>query len=151
MSSSVEKKHLTITVSEDDWSKRLGGYRCEVFKMPGATIHNILVNGIKQDDNKYQVDTNLEVIRWCPPEQRPQEVTVAYTLSEDPNSKELSIGWKKFGPLNTVVGSLLAALLGGFFVLQKRRFHPFYTAGKPSSLCVFSCGNSYAFGYRNPN
>lgn len=60
MSDNVE---FATFLSEHDWDTALAGWRCSAVGIPGASA-SLLVNGVKQDPERFAIMRSLRVIRW---------------------------------------------------------------------------------------
>ncbi len=102
---------LTLTVTERDWNKNLGGWNCRALEIPGAILEDVFIDGDKADDKLYSIDPKLKIVRWSQTEPPKQAAFVIAISSEDLSSKELTLKWKKMAIILPVFATILAATI----------------------------------------
>jgi hypothetical protein len=105
---------FTVTVTEEDWDVRLGGWRCPALKIPGAKVESVYAFSDRVDSSRYEVKYELDIIRWVHPE-RPPQATLQIKLTEELSTEEITLKWKKLAIILPLVTSILVALIAGVF------------------------------------
>jgi hypothetical protein len=103
---------FTVTVTEEDWDVRLGGWRCPALKIPGAKVESVYVFSDRVDSSRYEVKYELDIIRWVHPE-RPPQATLQIKLTEELSTEEITLKWKKLAIILPLVTSIVVALIAG--------------------------------------
>jgi len=102
--------HFTVTLTDDDWDQLKGGWRCSALQIPESSIKDIFVNGSIADKKSYQIDPELQLIRWAQ-KNRPKQVGIQVSIKKELSTQELTTKWKKLAILLPIVGSLITAIL----------------------------------------
>ena len=105
---------FTVTVTEEDWDSRLGGWRCPALRIPGAAVESVYVSSRRVDSSQYEIKSDLSIVRWALPEQHPQQATLHIKLTETLSTEELTLKWKKFAIVLPAAATVFTALLAGF-------------------------------------
>jgi hypothetical protein len=99
---------FTVALTDKDWDRELGAWRCPVLKIPGARVEDVLVAGSSANFSYYEVNYGLGTVRWARPKP-PERATVVIKLTEELSTRELTLRWKKLA----VIVPVITALLGG--------------------------------------
>ena len=105
---------FTITLSNDDWDRSKGGWRCPALQIPGVQVKNVYVDGTALDEKLYDVNTSLLLIRWSQPT-HPRQAAVHLQVDKALSTEELTLRWKKLAIVLPVVGSIAAGLITAIF------------------------------------
>jgi len=122
----MKSKHpisFTMTVRDEDWDLKLGGWRCPALKIPGAKIESVYVSSERIDSARYEVKHDLDIIRWIHPE-RPSEATIQIKLTEELSTEELTSKWKKLAIILPLFSSIIVAFIAGYFSYISGRLPP---------------------------
>ncbi len=92
----------------------MSGWRCPALKIPGAKIDAVFVSGNRADSSWYEVNYDLNVIRWVRPK-HPLQATILIVLTEELSTKELTLRWKKLAITLPLVSSIIVAMIAGTF------------------------------------
>ena len=114
---------FTVTVTEEDWDVRLGGWRCPALRIPGAKVESVYVASDRVDSSRYEVKYELDIIRWLHPE-RPRQATIQVKLTEELSTEELTLKWKKLAIVLPLVTSIVVASIAGAFSYNSGRRVP---------------------------
>ena len=102
---------FAVSVGAEDWSSDISGWRCAVLAVPGAKVEAMYTPDGKVDDAWYEVQDDLNIIRWVHGTAAPQKATFALTLTKELSTLELTAKWKKLAIILPFVSSLLVASL----------------------------------------
>lgn len=106
----MEAIAFATTVTDRDWDKEVGGWRCQALRIPGAQIDDVFVGGKRIDKAWYEVAPHLGLIRWAR-ENRPDIATVVIKLTHELDRRELTLYWKKLAIVLPVIASIVVALI----------------------------------------
>jgi hypothetical protein len=107
-----------VSLSQEDWDFRLGGWRCNALLIPGAKVEAVYHDGNKADTKNYSDEDS--VIRWST-SPVPDKVLVRISLTKDLNEIEerkleleqdklnLDKRWRAITAVITIVMSLLTS------------------------------------------
>jgi hypothetical protein len=109
-----------VTVTEEDWDVRLGGWRCPALKIPGAKVESVYVSTARVDSSLYEVKYDLDIVRWAHAEHPPQ-ATLHVTLTKELTTEELTVKWKKLAIILPLIASMIVALIAGLFSYSSSR------------------------------
>ena len=113
---------FTMTVTEEDWDVRLGGWRCPALKIPGAKVESVYVSSHRVDSSQYEVKYELNIVRWVHSEPPPPQATLHVKLTEELSTEEMTLKWKKLAIVLPLIASIGVALIaGGFSYLSDKR------------------------------
>lgn len=110
-----------ITLTQRDWDMELSGWRCPALKIPGATVECVFLSGNRVDQSWYEVNHELEIIRWVRSD-RPPQVTVLIKLTAELSTRELTLRWKKLAIVLPAIASIVVALIAAMLSYFLPRF-----------------------------
>ena len=99
---------FTVSLTQNQWNKELGGWNCPVLKIPGAKVDAFYDAGTKRDDALYQVDVDHEIVRWTS-DPVPVTAALAVRLTQDLAPKEQRDFWKGFGLFVPIITTVISA------------------------------------------
>ena len=108
---------FTITVSEQDWDRNIGGWRCSPLDIPGAVVDSAFTEGEQVQNNKYQILPNKH-IKWIPKE-HPGQLSLTITLTKKLSTQELTSRWKKAAIILPFIAAIISALLTYYIHTKK--------------------------------
>ena len=111
-----DKQALTfgITLTQRDWDMELGGWRCPTLKIPGAIVECVFVSGNRVDKSWYEVNYELDIVRWVHTE-TPEQATFLIKLTEELSTRELTLRWKKLAIILPALASIIVAVMVAMF------------------------------------
>ena len=104
---------FTVSLTQNDWDKVLGGWRCPVLKIPGAEVNRLYANGSQLDEAWYRPEPNQQLIRWARSDSPPDSAALAVTLTKDLVATEKRDFWKTLALFVPVLAAAVSAL-GGY-------------------------------------
>jgi hypothetical protein len=123
---------FTTTVTDKDWDTDLSAWRCPALKIPGACVECFFVFGSRVDPSWYEVNCELDIVRWVHSSERPQQATLLIKLTEELSTKELTVKWKKLAIMLPLFTSVIVALIAGIFSYRSS----IVTPSNPLSSCA---------------
>ena len=111
---------FTVSLTENDWDSVVGGWRCQVLRIPGAQVDAMYAGG-KLDDASYKPVPDQGYVRWGGNGQPPKAAALAITLTQDLAPKEQRDFWKIIGIVAPIIVALIAGTSG---VLVERMKQP---------------------------
>lgn len=133
---------FTVTLSNDDWDRSKGGWRCTALQIPEIQVKNIYVDGTAVDEKLYDVNTVLLLIRWSQPT-HPRQAAVHLQVDKALSTQELTSRWKKLAIVLPVVGSVAAALITALFTEASKAPSPSPVPGKKEIARIFERSNDF--------
>ncbi|MGY4198947.1 hypothetical protein [Bradyrhizobium sp. USDA 4520] len=133
---------FTITLSNDDWDRSKGGWRCPALQIPAVQVKNVYVDGTAVDEKLYDVNTALLLIRWSQPT-HPRQAAVHLQVDKVLSTEELTQRWKKLAIVLPVLGSIAAALITAVFKDTPKTPSPPLTTGKKDIAKIFERSNDF--------
>ncbi|WP_027554439.1 hypothetical protein [Bradyrhizobium sp. Cp5.3] len=133
---------FTITLSNDDWDRSKGGWRCPALQIPEIKVKNVYVDGTAVDEKLYDVNTALLLIRWSQPT-HPRQAAVHLQVDKALSTEELTLRWRKLAIVLPVLGSIAAALITAVFKDASKTPSPPPAPGKKDIAKIFERSNDF--------
>lgn len=132
----MDKQNIafTVTVTDEDWDARVGGWRCPALKIPGARVDSLYVSTALVDSSQYEVKYDLDIIRWARTEHPPQ-ATLHLKLTEELSTEELTLRWKKLAIILPLITSVVVAFIVGAFSNRRTASIANSNLLTPASIC----------------
>ncbi len=71
---------FNTSISDGDWVKAVGGWRCDALLIPGAKLEALYHDGIKADTGSFTIESSI--IRWFG-SSKPKELLIRLSLTKD--------------------------------------------------------------------
>lgn len=72
---------FNVSLDDDDWDRKIGGWRCDALLIPDVEIDSLYCDGVKVDSKHYSIENYL--IRWSSSNNKPKHVSLLLSISEN--------------------------------------------------------------------
>ena len=107
--------NFRVTATKQDWDAVLGGWRCPVLKIPGATIEKAYAERSEVDSALYQVRQGDEIVRWAATGDPPKTIVFSIKLLKELSTQELTSKWKKLAIILPFLSPIIVAAVVAIF------------------------------------
>lgn len=101
---------FTVSLTESDWNRVLGGWQCAALKIPGAVVESFFADGLKIDSEWYAVDHANQLVRWIRNDSPPQLAAIVLRLTRDLVTSDKLDFWRKLAIVVPVLAALVTSL-----------------------------------------